>query len=394
MKLSKIYRKYLHKFSNKTLFMQGDIACAYGALYGGCNFFAGYPITPASEIEEQLALELPKVGGFCIQMEDEIAAISAVIGAVWAGARAMTATSGPGFSLIQENIGYAVMTETPCVIVDVQRSGPSTGQATMPSQGDMLQARWGTHGDHPIIAVCPSSVSEMFTETVRAFNLAEMFRTPVILLSDEIIGHMREKIIIPAEGEIPVVDRKKPKVNPEEYKPFRGDDDDFVPPMAPFGEGYRYHVTGLSHNEEGFPIQSGELVHKMNVRMHDKIYRNLGKILKNELYMCDDAEVIIFAIGGAARSSKGAIRHLRDEGIRVGLFRPLTIWPFPEEELRQVCLKAKYVLVVEMNLGQIFFEVQRVLGCTGIRVEGMFDSSGEPFTPLSVAERVKEIFKR
>ncbi len=374
-------------------FIQGNEACALGAIYAGCRFFAGYPITPSSEIAEMLSEELPLVDGAFIQMEDEIAAMAAVIGGSLAGKKSMTATSGPGMSLKLENLGYACITEIPCVIVNVQRGGPSTGLPTSPAQADIMQARWGTHGDHPIIAVCPSSVSEMFTETVRAFNLAEMFRTPVIVLSDEIIGHMREKIVIPEEGEIPIVNRKKPKVSPEEYKPFKGEED-YVPPMAAFGEGYRYHVTGLSHNEEGFPIQSGELVHQMNVRMHNKIYKNLDKILKNEVYMCDDAEVIIFAIGGSARSSKGAIRHLREEGIKAGLFRPLTIWPFPEDELRRVCSKAKNVLVVEMNLGQIVFEVERVLGCTGVRVDGLFDSSGEPFTPLSVANRVKEIIKR
>ncbi|MGB9599190.1 MAG: 2-oxoacid:acceptor oxidoreductase subunit alpha, partial [Myxococcota bacterium] len=221
----------------------------------------------------------------------------------------------------------------------------------------------------------------------------EMFRTPVIVLSDEIIGHMREKIIIPEEGKIPIVNRKKPTCKPEEYMPFKGEED-YVPPMAAFGEGYRYHVTGLAHNEEGFPIQSGELVHQMNVRMHNKIYKNLDKILMNEIYMCEDAEVVIFAIGGAARSSKGAIRHLREAGIKAGLFRPLTIWPFPEEELKNACKNVKNVLVVEMNLGQIIFEVQRVLSCTGIRVEGMFDSSGEPITPLSVVARVRELIKR
>lgn len=374
-------------------FIQGNEACALGAIYAGCRFFAGYPITPSSEVAEMLSEELPLINGAFIQMEDEIAAMAAVIGASLAGKKAMTATSGPGMSLKLENLGYACMTEIPCVIVNVQRGGPSTGLPTSPAQADIMQARWGTHGDHPIIAVCPSSVSEMFTETVRAFNLAEMFRTPVIVLSDEIIGHMREKIIIPEEGKIPIVNRKKPTCKPEEYKPFKGEED-YVPPMAAFGEGYRYHVTGLSHNEEGFPIQSGELVHKMNVRMHNKIYKNLDKILMNETYMCDDAEVIIFAIGGSARSSKGAIRHLREEGIKAGLFRPLTIWPFPEEDLKRICKNVKNVLVVEMNLGQIIFEVQRVLGCMGIRVEGMFDSSGEPITPLSVAERVKEIMKR
>jgi 2-oxoglutarate ferredoxin oxidoreductase subunit alpha len=374
-------------------FIQGNEACALGAIYAGCRFFAGYPITPSSEIAEMLSEELPLVDGVFIQMEDEIGAMAAVIGASLAGKKAMTATSGPGMSLKMENLGYACITEVPCVIVNVQRGGPSTGLPTSPAQGDIMQARWGTHGDHPIIAVCPSSVSEMFTETVRAFNLSEMFRTPVIILSDEIIGHMREKIVIPAEGEIPVVNRKKPKVRPEEYRPYKGEED-FVPPMANFGEGYRYHVTGLSHNEEGLPIQSGELVHQMNVRMHNKIYRNLDRILKNELYMCDDADFIIFAIGGAARSAKGAIRHLREEGIKAGLFRPLTIWPFPEEELRRLCSKAKNVLVVEMNLGQMVFEVERVCGCLGARVDGMFDSSGEPIAPLAIVDRVKEIIKR
>jgi len=374
-------------------FIQGNEACALGAIYAGCRFFAGYPITPSSEIAEMLSEELPLVDGVFIQMEDEIGAMAAVIGASLAGKKSMTATSGPGMSLKLENLGYACITEVPCVIVNVQRGGPSTGLPTSPAQGDIMQARWGTHGDHPIIAVVPSSVSEMFTETVRAFNLAEMFRTPVIVLSDEIIGHMREKIVIPQEGEIPIFNRKKPNCKPEEYKPFKGDEDG-VPPMANFGEGYRYHVTGLSHNEEGFPIQSGELVHRMNVRMHEKIYKNLDRILKNELYMCDDAELVIFAIGGAARSAKGAIRHLREEGIKAGLFRPLTIWPFPEEDLRRVCKNVKNVLVVEMNLGQMVFEVQRVLGCTGIKVDGLFDSSGEPITPLSIAERAREIIKR
>jgi len=374
-------------------FIQGNEACALGAIYAGCRFFAGYPITPSSEIAEMLSEELPLVDGVFIQMEDEIGAMAAVIGASLAGKKSMTATSGPGMSLKLENLGYACITEVPCVIVNVQRGGPSTGLPTSPAQGDIMQARWGTHGDHPIIAVVPSSVSEMFTETVRAFNLAEMFRTPVIVLSDEIIGHMREKIVIPQEGEIPIFNRKKPNCKPEEYKPFKGDEDG-VPPMANFGEGYRYHVTGLSHNEEGFPIQSGELVHKMNVRMHEKIYKNLDRILKNELYMCDDAELVIFAIGGAARSAKGAIRHLREEGIKAGLFRPLTIWPFPEEDLRRVCKNVKNVLVVEMNLGQMVFEVQRVLGCTGIKVDGLFDSSGEPITPLSIVERAREMIKR
>jgi 2-oxoglutarate ferredoxin oxidoreductase subunit alpha len=374
-------------------FIQGNEACALGAIYAGCRFFAGYPITPSSEIAEMLSEELPLVDGVFIQMEDEIGAMAAVIGASLAGKKSMTATSGPGMSLKLENLGYACITEVPCVIVNVQRGGPSTGLPTSPAQGDIMQARWGTHGDHPIIAVVPSSVSEMFTETVRAFNLAEMFRTPVIVLSDEIIGHMREKIVIPQEGEIPIFNRKKPNCKPEEYKPFKGDEDG-VPPMANFGDGYRYHVTGLSHNEEGFPIQSGELVHKMNVRMHEKIYKNLDRILKNELYMCDDAELVIFAIGGAARSAKGAIRHLREEGIKAGLFRPLTIWPFPEEDLRRVCKNVKNVLVVEMNLGQMVFEVQRVLGCTGIKVDGLFDSSGEPITPLSIVERAREMIKR
>lgn len=374
-------------------FIQGNEACALGAIYAGCRFFAGYPITPSSEVAEMLSEELPLVDGVFIQMEDEIGAMAAVIGASLTGKKSMTATSGPGMSLKLENFGYACFTEIPCVVVNVQRGGPSTGLPTSPAQADIMQARWGTHGDHPVIAVVPSSVSEMFTETVRAFNLAEMFRTPVILLSDEIIGHMREKIIIPQQGEIPIVDRKKPTCKPEDYKPFKGEEDG-VPPMASFGEGYRYHVTGLSHNEDGFPIQSGELVHKMNVRMHEKIYKNLDKILKNEIYMCDDAEVVIFAIGGAARSAKGAIRHLREEGIKAGLFRPLTIWPFPEEDLRRACKGIKNALVVEMNLGQMIFEVERVLGCTGIKVDGMFDSSGEPITPLSIAERVKAIIKR
>lgn len=374
--------------STTVKFLQGNEACAEGALCAGCTFFAGYPITPSSEIAEVLSAWLPKIGGNFIQMEDEIAAMAAVIGASLAGAKALTATSGPGFSLKQENIGYACITEVPCVIVNVMRGGPSTGLPTGPAQADIMQARWGTHGDHAIICVAPGTVSEMFTETVRAFNLSEKFRTPVIVLSDEIIGHMREKIVIPAEGEIEIINRKKPTCKPPEYKPYDVTHGD-VPPMANFGEGYRYHVTGLCHDATGFPTSDPQFVHQDQLRMMRKVYGRLGEIEKWEETETSDADILLVAIGNSARSARSAVRMARKNGIRAGLLRPITLWPFPDKRVRELAKKAKAIVVPEMSLGQLALEVERVAH-RDMPIEGVYSSGGEAITPVQVLEAIEK----
>jgi 2-oxoglutarate ferredoxin oxidoreductase subunit alpha len=370
-------------------FLQGNEACAEGALYAGCTFFAGYPITPSSEIAEVLSEELPKRGGRFIQMEDEIAAMAAVIGASLTGAKSLTATSGPGFSLKQENIGYACITEVPCVIVNVQRGGPSTGLPTGPAQADIMQARWGTHGDHPIIVVAPDTVSEMFTETVRAFNLSEKFRTPVVVLSDEIVGHMREKIRIPGAGELETVNRTKPSCPPSRYKPYDVSNGD-VPPMANFGEGYRFHVTGLSHDAGGFPTGDPAAVHADQVRMMRKIYGNLGGIEKWAETETEDAEVLLVAVGATARSARSAVRMAREKGIRAGLMRPVTLWPFPDARVRELVSRAAAVVVPEMNLGQLALEVERAAH-RDVRIEGVHSAGGEAISPLQILESIERV---
>jgi len=347
--------------SGRRLFMSGDVACAEGALAVGCRFFAGYPITPATEIAEHMALRLPETGGVYIQMEDEIGSMAAVIGASYAGVKAMTATSGPGFSLMMENIGLALMTETPCVIVNVMRGGPSTGQPTMPGQQDVMQARWGSHGDYEIIALAPSSVQEMFDLTVEAFNLAEAYRVPVFILADEIVGHMWERITIPDAESIKIVNRKKPTVSPSnEFAPFKPDEEDLVPPMAVFGEGYHFHATGLTHDERGYPrTESAEAQTKLVQRLCNKIRKNKKKIIRVESAMLEDAEVAVVAYGIAARAALSAIRKARATGIKAGLLRPVTLWPFPEEQVAQVARRVKVIVVPEMNCGQIVREVER-----------------------------------
>ncbi len=368
----------------KRLFMQGNEACAEGALYAGCRFYAGYPITPSTEIAEYLSRTLPRVGGKFIQMEDEIASISAIAGASLAGLKSMTATSGPGFSLKQEGLGYACMAEIPCVIVDVMRGGPSTGYPTGPSQSDVMQAKWGTHGDHPVIAVTPASVQEILSETVRAFNLSEKYRTPVLILFDEIVGHMREPVILPEEGEIEVIDREKPTCPPEEYMPYDARYE--IPPLAAFGEGYRFHVTGLNHKDDGFPTNDPEMIQEGIKRIIRKIDNNKEDIWKNEEYYLDDAEVVVFAYGSTARSAKYAVRELRKKGVRAGLLRALTLWPFPDEALKDACQKARAVVVPELNLGQIVYEVERLVGCP---VEGIYRVDGEPINPMQIMEAME-----
>lgn len=361
--------------------MQGNEAITWGALAAGCRFYAGYPITPSTEIAEMMSRELPKLGGKFIQMEDEIASLAAVIGASVGGLKAMTATSGPGFSLMQEHIGYAAMAEIPCVIVDVQRLGPSTGQPTDPSQGDVMQARWGTHGDHPIIALSPSSVREAFDLTVKAFNFSEKYRTPVILLTEETIGHMREKVELPDFDTVERVERVTTSVPPEWYKPYADTPSD-VPPMANFGEGYRYHITGLLHDPAGFPTQRLDEINPWIARVHRKIERNLGDILLYEEKDVESARTVIVAYGAMVRSAAQAVKIARARRHKVGLVKLQTIWPFPEQVIERVAQTARHIVVPEMNLGQLALEVERVAGRR--KVIRVNKANGEMVTPQMI----------
>jgi len=370
-----------------THFMNGDVACAEGAIAAGCRFFAGYPITPATEIAEHLSQRMPEIGGIYIQMEDEIGSIAAVIGASYTGLKAMTATSGPGFSLMQENIGLAVMTEAPCVIVDVMRGGPSTGQPTLPGQQDVMQAKWGSHGDYEIIALAPSSVQEMFDLTVEAFNLSETYRVPTILLADEIVAHMWEKVVISPAEKMKIVNRKKPNVPPEKYMPFMPDDN-LVPPMACFGEGFSFHATGLTHDEHGYPqTQSSEVQQRLVKRLCDKIRKNADKIIRVEEVMLEDADVVVLAYGIVARAALSAVRKAREEGIKAGLLRPITLWPFPEKTIARIAQQAKKIVVPEMNCGQLVREVERSAKETPVV---FLSKLGEdPHTPMEILEAIR-----
>ncbi|MDX9917683.1 MAG: 2-oxoacid:acceptor oxidoreductase subunit alpha [Gudongella sp.] len=369
--------------------MQGNEACVAGALKAGMKFYAGYPITPSTEIAELSAEELPKIGGKFIQMEDEIAGIAAALGGSLAGFKSMTATSGPGFSLKQENIGYGIITETPLVVVDVQRSGPSTGLPTSPAQGDIMQARWGTHGDHSIIALYPSSVKEIYYTTIRAFNLAEKYRTPVILLLDEIIGHMREKIEIPEDDDVEIIDRKKPSVSPEEYKAFKVNEGDIVPEMAAFGTGYRFHVTGLVHGETGFPSGNEQVADMLLRRLINKIEDNKDDIVTYEEYKMEDAEIGIVSFGSIARSAMAAVDELRENGIKAGLFRPITIWPSADKRIAELSEQLDAMYVIELNAGQYFLEIDRIAG-KNCRVEKFGKFNGDIIAPEEIVDFVKE----
>lgn len=375
--------------AKKVALLQGNEACAQGALYAGCNFFGGYPITPSTEVAEVLSVELPKKGGKFIQMEDEIAAMASVIGASLTGAKVLTATSGPGASLKQELIGYACIAEVPCVIINVMRGGPSTGMPTGPGQSDVQQAKWGTHGDHPVIALVPASCQEIFSETVRAFNLAEKYRMPVQVLYDEIVGHSRERIEFPEPGDLEVIDRQGPTVAPDQYKPFDPSFGD-VPPLAAFGSGYRFHVTGLNKAADGFPTTKAELVDAEQRRQLRKVDAAQPEIESNDEYLTADAEVIIFAYGSISRSARYAVNELRKEGIKAGLFRPITLWPFPEKRMAALGKQAKAIVVAEMNLGQMNLEVERVVkgACDVVHI-GRVD--GEPINPGQIMDKVKEV---
>lgn len=340
------------------LFVQGNEACAKGAIKAGCRFFAGYPITPSTEVAENLAKDLPTVGGSFVQMEDEIASAGAIIGGSWGGSKSMTATSGPGFSLMQENIGYAFITETPIVIVNVQRGSPSTGQPTMAAQADMMQARWGSHGDYEPIALAPSSVQEFFDFTIKAFNLAEEYRTPVFVMADEVIGHMREKIVI--EDDIEIVPRTMPNKE-ENYLPFKNVENG-TNPMPSFGEGFNIHVTGLTHDERGYPDTNSPETHTELVkRLCDKILNNKDKICSVVSEGCEDADIVVISYGAPVRSVITAVKKAQEEGKKVGYIKMDTPWPFPDEQIAELVGDANDVIVVEMNLGQMYYEVDRVL---------------------------------
>ncbi|MBN2000607.1 2-oxoacid:acceptor oxidoreductase subunit alpha [candidate division KSB1 bacterium] len=368
--------------------MTGNEACAEGALAAGLSFFAGYPITPSSEIAEELAELLPCAEGVFIQMEDELASIGAVIGASLTGAKAMTATSGPGFSLMQENIGYAIMAEVPCVIVNVMRGGPSTGLPTLPSQGDVMQARWGTHGDHQIIALAPYSVIEIFDLTIRAFNLAEKYRTPVILLLDEILAHVSEKVVLSDTAVRVIIDRIIPQEAPEAYLPYRYTQN-LIPPMAPFGSGYRYHVTGLAHDETGFPTNDPVEIEKLLFRLQDKIIRNRDDIVQVEEFLLEDAEIGIISYGSSARSCRHAIRQLRAQGVRVGMLRLITIWPFANVKVEKWTKNIGKWYVVEMNMGQIAREVEAAAHGDAT-IFGIRQINGEPINPEFICQKIKD----
>lgn len=346
-----------------SFFMDGDTACAEGAICAGCRFFGGYPITPATEIAERMARRLPEVSGNYVQMEDEIASMNAVLGASWAGVQAMTATSGPGFSLMMENLGLGIMTETPCVVVNVQRGGPSTGMPTLVGQGDMMQARWGSHGHYEIIALAPSSPQELFDLTIRAFNLAEKYRTPVLVMADEVVGHMTERVVIPPLSEITRYLRRKPRVPPgDEYLPYRADADG-IPPMACAGEGYRIHVTGLTHNEMGYPdTVSVETQQKLIERLIGKIRDNRDDIIALQEDQVDGADVVVVAYGISARIAARPVRIAREMGLRVGLLKLVTVWPFAEDRIRQLASQVKAFVVPEINMGQMALEVERCAG--------------------------------
>ncbi len=373
-------------------YLTGDVACAEGALAAGCLFFGGYPITPATEIAEHMSARLPDVGGTFIQMEDEIGAMASVLGASWSGKKSMTATSGPGFSLMMENLGLGICTETPCVVVNVQRGGPSTGLPTMGAQADMMQARWGSHGDYEIIALAPSSAQEIFFQTITAFNLSEKFRTPVLIMADEIIGHMSEKVIIPPAAQIKPVSRPAPKGRKDRFKLFKPAANG-VAPMPVAGEGYNIHVTGLTHDERGYPVMSVETQQEMMSRLKNKILNNRDEIVMTESHMLEDAEIVLVSYGISARTSLAAMQQARAMGLKVGMLRLITVWPFAGDKIRELAARVKGFVTVEINLGQIHLEVVRsAQGQVPCHLVG--HAGGTIITPEQVIAQIKEAFPR
>ena len=370
-------------------FTNGDIACAEGAIAAGCRFFAGYPITPATEIAERMSARMMEVGGVYIQMEDELASISAVLGASWGGVKAMTATSGPGFSLMQENIGLGIMTETPCVIVDVQRGGPSTGLPTAVSQSDIMQARWGSHGDYETIALAPSSPQELYDLTITAFNLSERYRLPVLIMTDEAVGHMTERVRMHRPTPDELFERKKPSIPPEEYLAYEAEEDD-VPPMAVAGDGYRIHVTGLTHDEHGYPDMGTQAQARLVSRLIGKINNRRQEICILKERWLDDADVVVISYGISARTALLPIEWARQDGIRVGLLKLASVWPFPEQRVSELAEQVKGFVVPELNMGQIALEVERVAGgrCRTIPVT---HPGGDIHDPADVLDAIRRV---
>ncbi len=372
-------------------FINGDVACAEGAIKAGCRFFAGYPITPATEIAERMSERLPGLGGVYIQMEDEMASMNAILGASWGGVKAMTATSGPGFSLMMENLGLGIMLETPCVLVNVQRAGPSTGLPTLIGQGDMMQARWGSHGCYGIIALSPSSPQDMFELAIKAFNLSEKYRTPVLIMADEVVGHMSEKVVITPSEDIELWLRRKPHVPPEEYLPYMADDN-LVPPMAIAGEGYRFHATGLTHDERGYPAMTAEAHEKLVKRLIAKIEKNKEDIIELVEDGIEGADVVVCSYGISARVSKYAVELARKEGIKVGMLKLVTVWPFAEDRIRQIARQVKAIIVPEINSGQIALEVER---CAGGATETILlpHMGGSVHHPNTILEAIRKVVR-
>ena len=368
--------------------MQGNQAMSEGAIYAGAKFFAGYPITPSSEIAEECSKVMLKIGGVYMQMEDEIASIAAVIGASLAGAKAFTATSGPGFSLMQENLGLAVMGEVPCVVIDVQRRGPSTGLSTKPAQGDVMQLRWGRHGDQSVIALCPATVSECFSMTVKAFNFAEKFRVPVIMAPDEIVGHMRENFSLPEPGEVEVIDRKKPSGSPENYLPFAADKDG-VAPLASYGSDYVFHVSSSMHGPDGCSNNDPANAAWRVAQLHRKIEMHRDEIVITKTFSAEDAEILLIAFGATTRSSRAAALELRKQGVRAGVLQLITLWPFADKEVALLGSRAKTVIVPEMNYGgQMAGEVQKVLG-SGADIRRINSYNGEIISPQDILKAIR-----
>ncbi len=371
-----------------THFLDGDHACCEGALAAGARFAAGYPITPSTEVVERFAARIPKVGGTFIQMEDELAASITILGAAWGGAKVFTVTSGPGFSLMMEHIGYAAMTETPCVFVNVQRGGPSTGLPTLPAQGDMMQARWGSHGDYEIIALSPNSPQECFDLTIQAFNLAEQYRTPVMFMMDECVGHMTEKVVIPPPDQIMIYPRRRTHSAPGDYRVFEPEPD-LVPAMAHAGEGYRFHVTGLTHDERGYPSMTPETQDRLVKRLKAKIAQAADKLISVEQENLEDADVVVVSYGITSRVAQRAVAMAREKGIKVGKLRLITVWPFPSALIAELARTVKAFVVPELNLGQMVLEVERA-AAGAARTFAVPHAGGTVHRPEAILQVIEE----
>ncbi len=372
-------------------YLDGDHACAEGAISAGCRFFAGYPITPSTEIAERIAARFPLVGGIFIQMEDELASMAAILGGAWAGKKSMSVTSRPGFSLMMENFGLGIMMEVPCVLVNVQRGGPSTGLPTMVGQADMMQARWGSHGDYEVIALAPDSPQEAYDFTIIAFNLAEKYRTPVLVMMDECVGHMTEKVIIPDASEIDIVDRKYTDLSPAEYKPYKPDAN-LVPPICEIGTGYNIHTTGLTHDENGYPVMSEQTQAELIPRLVNKIKQNADDIIIVKETDIEDADVVLISFGISSRVAHGARRLAKNKGLKVGHLRLITVWPFPEKRISELARRVKGFVMVENNLGQVFLELERVVN-NDAKCVLAGHAGGTVHNPTDIVEKIEEVLR-